>query len=309
MLINKTVRSALVLIALGGAVSACAPSSGTHSPQTPAANSADGSGTILSQEVTQKASVKIASITDAQGRAVSESDLAALANESVGVALAQLRSADRAVVTKEAVQIDGAISERMVIDLRDKADSIIKLNGDVAMSNLTLASSRSEFPVTHAEIALGNNGKIGQMLVRLESGRAINVILAFGTEQQAPKQEVPKQEAPKQEMPKQEAPKQELPKQEAPKQEMPKQEAPKQELPKQEAPKQELPKQEAPKQEMPKQEAPKQELPKQEAPKQEMPKQEAPKQELPKQEAPKQELPKQEAPKQEAPKQEAPKQS
>jgi hypothetical protein len=288
MFTNKTVRSALALVALGGALSACAPKAGSQAPQTPAANSVDGSGTILSQEVTQRASVKIASITDASGHAITENDLAALANESVGVALAQLRSADRATVTKEAVQVEGAISERMVIDLRDKADSIVKLTGDASMADLKVASSRADFPVAHSEVALVD-GKIHQMLVQLNGARPLNVVLAFG----APKQEQPKQEQPKQEMPKQEQPKQEQPKQEMPKQEQPKQEQPKQEQPKQEQPKQEQPKQEQPKQEMPKQEQPKQEQPKQEMPKQEQPKQEQPKQEAPKQEAPKQQAPKQ----------------
>jgi hypothetical protein len=262
MRIQQTVRSALVLLAIGGAVAACAPNSGNRAPHSPAAKSTDGSGSILSQEVTQKASVKIASITDAHGRAFTESDLASLTTESLGSSLTQLRSIDRAVVIKEAVQVDGVLSERMVIDLRDKAGSVVKLTGDVSLANLTVASSRQPFANAHSEAAVVN-GKISQMLVRIESGRMVNVVLAFGVQQQQPKQEIPKQEAPKQEAPKQEMPKQEMPKQEMPKQEMPKQEAPKQELPKQELPKQEMPKQEAPKQELPKQEAPKQAGPKQ----------------------------------------------
>jgi flagellar biosynthesis GTPase FlhF len=302
MMNQKAVRSALLLLALSGTIAACSPNSGSHSPQTPSANSTDGSGTILSQEVTQKASLKIASITDDKGRVVTDSELATMAGESLAGALAQLRSADRAVVSREAVQLDGAVAERVVVDLRDKAGSIIQLHGDASLQQLTVASSRAAFPASKVDAAL-TKGKISQMLFRLDNGR-LNVVVAFGAEQkqEEAKQEAPKQEEAKQEAPKQEEAKQEAPKQEEAKQEMPKQEEAKQEMPKQEEAKQEMPKQEEAKQEMPKQEEAKQEMPKQEEAKQEEAKQESPKQEEAKQESPKQEEAKQEA-KQEAPKQ------
>jgi chemotaxis protein histidine kinase CheA len=284
------IRSALSLLAIGGLAAACAPQGHHSAARAPAAN-LQGTETILSQEVLQQASLKITSITDARGQSITDHELATMAGEGLGEALTQLRSADRAIVTKEAVQSGGGVSEKRVIDLRDKNGSVIRIEGDPNMGQLALRSSRSGFTASSYEVAL-NGEKISKMLFRFEGGRPLNVVVTFGAQQQ----EQAKQEQAKQEQAKQEEAKQEQAKQEA-KQEEVKQEA-KQEEVKQEA-KQEEVKQEA-KQEEVKQEA-KQEEVKQEA-KQEEVKQEA-KQEEVKQEA-KQEEVKQEA-KQEEVKQEA----
>jgi len=295
----KTGRSALLLLALCGMVAACGSKAGHDAPQVPPSQSTDGSS-ILSQEVTHYASVKIASITDDKGAPINRADLGAMAGGGLASALAQLEASDRAVIMKESVQADGQIAERFVIDLRDKADSIVKFHADSAFAQVGLASSRAEFPAKDVKIAMAD-GKISQMAIRLDSGRMIDVVIAFQTQtkQEQAKQEQAKQEQAKQEQAKQERAKQEQAKQEQAKQEQAKQEQAKQEQAKQEQVKQEQAKQEQVKQEQAKQEEVKQEQAKQEQVKQEEAKQEEVKQEQVKQEEVKQEQVKQEQVKQE----------
>lgn len=204
---NKAVRSVFALLVLCGMVSACGSKSGNSVPPVPPSQSTDGVATVLSQEVTQKASVKIASIKNDQGVDLTRDDIAAMASEGLGAALAQLEVAEHAVVTKEAVQTDGQIVERVVIDLRDKTDSILKFHADPAFAQISLASSRAQFPAKEMKVAMVE-GKMAQMAIHLEAGRAIDVILAFGVEQEQTKQEEQKQEDQKQDESKQEESKQ-----------------------------------------------------------------------------------------------------
>jgi hypothetical protein len=312
---KKTVRSVFAVLAVLG-MAACSQGTGSGAGAVAPARSTDGT-TILSQEVTQKASIKLASVTDEAGQPV--------AIESSTV-LGQVSAIDRAIVSKEVVQAaDGSAAERMVIDLGDVNGSIVKFHGDSAMTNLSVVTGG--FPASHAEVAMAE-GQVASMLMRIEDGRALNVVLAFGAEQKQdngnqddgkqeqnqdqkqdePKQDQPKQDQPKQDQPKQDQPKQDQPKQDQPKQDQPKQDQPKQDQPKQDQPKQDQPKQDQPKQDQPKQDQPKQDQPKQDQPKQDQPKQDQPKQDQPKQDQPKQDQPKQDQPKQDQPKQEQPKQ-
>jgi len=209
---NKAVRSVFALLALCGMVSACGSKSGGSAPSVPPSQSTDGAATVLSQEVTQKASVKIASIKNDQGADITRDDIAAMASEGLGTALAQLEAVEHAVVTKEAVLTDGQIVERVVLDLRDKTDSILKFQADPAFTQISLASSRAEFPAKEMKIAMVE-GKVAQMTIHLEAGRAIDVVLAFGAEQEQAKQEEQKQEEQKQDESKQEQVKQDEAKQ------------------------------------------------------------------------------------------------
>jgi hypothetical protein len=318
MLYNKAVRSALVIVALSG-LAACAPNGGGNAPSAPAARNADGSTLISSADV-QKASIKVASVTDAEGRPV--------AVESSAV-LGQLLAVDRANVTRETIQtVEGSLVERIVIDLRDVNGSIVKFNSDTELAALEVVTGG--FPASAAAVTM-NEGRIASMAVTIEDGRTLNVILAFGEPRQDVGQDAKqdigqdvkqdvgqdvkqdvgqdvKQDHAKQDYPKQDQPKQDFPKQDQPKQDQPKQDQPKQDSPKQDQPKQDFPKQDQPKQDFPKQDQPKQDQPKQDFPKQDQPKQDQPKQDFPKQDQPKQDQPKQDQPKQDQPKQDHAKQ-
>jgi len=232
---TKTVRSGLMLLALTGMLAACSSGSDAGGSNTRANRSESTASSVV-----QRASVTIASVTDADGRVVPM--------ESSSV-LGQLKTIDRAEVSKEVIKLEnGALGERHVVDLRDAGGSIVKFHS----MDFETAKAAANFPAT-AELQTAE-GRITQMLVHVEDGGTLNVVLAFGAEQDEPKQDV-KQDEPKQDEPKQDEPKQDEPKQDEPKQDEPKQDEPKQDEPKQDEPKQDEPKQDEPKQDEPKQSA------------------------------------------------------
>ena len=79
----------------------------------------------------------------------------------------------------------GQIAERFVIDLRDKADSIVKFHADPTFAQVGLASSRAEFPAKDVKIAMAD-GKMpiyvldaeGKLQKTLSPGGRQSVLMA-----------------------------------------------------------------------------------------------------------------------------------
>ena len=191
---NKTVRSALMLLAVSGMLAACSSNSGSGEQPGPVAPAA---GSILSASEVQTAHVKIASVTDSEGQPV--------AMETSAV-LTQLAAVSRATVTREAYQAEAGVAERMVIDLGDENGSIVRFQSAVDYSNVTVATGG--FPCS-AAAATAVEGRITEMHVTIEDGRSLNVLLTFieptgdDSKQDEPKQDEPKKDEPKQDQPKQ----------------------------------------------------------------------------------------------------------
>ncbi|MES2962927.1 MAG: hypothetical protein V4760_03485 [Bdellovibrionota bacterium] len=266
---NKTVRSALMLLAVSGMLAACSSNSGSgeQAPLAPA------SGSILSQSEVQKASVKVASVTDAEGHAVAM---------DTSAVLTQLGAVNSAIVTREAYQGDAGVAERMVIDLGNEGGSIVRFHAATDFTAVTEATGA--FPVSAAAVTLSEDQtRITEMLVTVEDGRSLNVLLTFieptgdDSKQDEAKQDEPAKEEPKQDQPAKEEPKQDQPKQDQPAKDQPKQDQPKQDQPKKDQPAKEEPKKEEPKQDQPAKDQPKQDQPAKDQPKQDQPKQDQPK--------------------------------